>query len=145
MGRFEEPLFNFFIQALAIYQESRISFAQDGKVLAGAISTLCHNFSRSKKESESSPADNSDQATADSWEKATSLEEGQSKLWVLNSLKHTTLNWMWLAQECQTVSALMWEKQANQKEILWRGTVSLMTPQEGNKWNLDATVVTAGH
>ena len=66
MGRFEEPLFNFFIQALAIYQESRISFAQDGKVLAGAISTLCHNFSRSKKESESSPADNSDQATADS-------------------------------------------------------------------------------
>ena len=49
MGRFEEPLFNFFIQALAIYQESRISFAQDGKVLAGAISILCHGFSRARK------------------------------------------------------------------------------------------------
>ena len=59
---------------------------------------LCVSFSRSKKESESSPADNSDQATADSWEKATGLEEmqwhkqcqkeGQSKSWVLNSLKH---------------------------------------------------------
>ena len=64
MGRFEEPLHNLVIQAFAMYEESRrICFAQEGKVLAGAISTLCHSFSRSKKESESSPADNSDQAT----------------------------------------------------------------------------------
>ena len=112
----------FFIQAFAIYEESRrIYFAQDGKVLAGAISTLCHGFSNSKKESESWPADNSDQATADSWEKATSLEEGQSKLWVLNSLKHTSLNWMWLAQECQTVNALMWVKTGKPKRNPLKG------------------------
>ena len=38
-------------------------------------------------------------------------KKGQSKLWVFKLFEtHYSLNWMWLAQDCQTVNALMWVK-----------------------------------